>query len=166
MKKLFVLLTSLLFSSIIFAQELVALKAGDTVPEFKYYTLEGKELNSKALKGKKVLLNFTATWCPYCIAEKTQFEKEYKDLKTKNDNMEIVILFGPYGKKVERRDTVEKVKEYMAKDNYTFPVYFDNEKDVIMKFGVNSVPTSYLIDEKGKIIEVSEEYYKLNSLKK
>lgn len=166
MKKLVVLLISLIFSSVIFAQNLVTLKAGDSIPEFKYYTLEGKELDSKGLLGKKLLVNFTATWCPYCVAEKEKFEKEYKELQSKNDNMEIVVVFGPYGRKVERRDTTDKVKEYMAKGNLTFPVYFDNNREVIEKFGVNSVPTSFLIDEKGKVIEVSEEYYKLNSLKK
>ncbi|MBP6063207.1 MAG: TlpA family protein disulfide reductase [Fusobacteriaceae bacterium] len=166
MKNLSVLLISLLFSSIIFAQELITLKAGESIPQFKYYTMKGEEKDSKDLAGKKVLINFTSTWCPYCIEEKVKFEQGYKSLKANNEGIEIIVFFGTYGKKIERRDTKATVEEYMKKNNYTFPIYFDADRSVIEKFGAKVIPTTFFVDEKGKIVEVSEEYYKLKNLKK
>lgn len=161
MKKLVILLISLLFSSIIFAQ---GVKVGDYIPEFKYYTLDKKEISSKELEGRKILLNFTATWCPFCIDEKNRLEREYPELQNKNNNMAILILFGPYGKKADRKDSEASVSVYMSNGKLSFPVYFDKDGEVISKFGIDSVPTTFLIDEKGKVIEVSEEYYKLEKL--
>ncbi len=164
MKKIIIVLTFLFVSLISFSSMSTPLKVGDKIPDFKYYTLEGKELSSKELLGKKILLNFSATWCPQCLDEKEKLNKEYSSIIKNNDNVTFLIFFGPYGKKIERRDTIEKVKEYMVLNNYNFPSYFDKNREIIEAFGVKSIPTSFLIDEKGIIVNINDEYYKTLNL--
>ena len=160
MKKIIIFLTFLFVSLISFSSMDIPLKVGDKVPNFKYYTLEGKELNSKDLLGKKILLNFSATWCPQCLDEKVKLNKDYPSIIKNDNNLTFLVFFGPYGRRIERRDTVEAVKNYMTSKDYIFPSYFDKNREVIEFFGVKSIPTSFLIDEKGIIVEISEEYYK------
>lgn len=164
MKKIIIVLTFLFVSLISFSSMATPLKIGDKIPDFKYYTLEGKELNSKDLLGKKILLNFSATWCPQCITEKEKLNKEYSSIIKNNNNLDFLIFFGPYGKKIERRDTFKTVNDYMTSNNYNFPSYFDKNREAIEAFGVKSIPTSFLIDEKGIIIEINDEYYKALNL--
>lgn len=164
MKKIVIFLIFLFVSLVSFSSMDIPLKVGDKVPDFKYYTLEGKELNSKDLLGKKILLNFSSTWCPQCIKEKEKLNKEYSSIIKNDSNLNFLIFFGPYGRRIERRDTAEVAKNYMTSKNYIFPSYFDKNREVIEIFGVKSIPTSFLIDEKGIIVEINNEYYKTLNL--
>lgn len=141
------------------------IKVGDKIPEFKYSTLDGKELDSKDLlgKGKKIIINFTATWCPYCKEEKIKFSDDYNNVLKNKKDIETVIMFGNYGRG-EKADTIEKVQEYLKENNYKFPSYFDKDKKIIMSFGLKSIPTTILVNEKGIVEEIGEEYYKLEKI--
>lgn len=126
---------------------------GEKVDNFEVTSLDGKKtINLKNLKGKKVFLNFTTTWCPDCIREKeilgTEYAKKYKD-----SNVEFIVVFGPY-----KSDNREKVEEYMKKNSYTFTPYYDTEnKSLSKQFGVISIPTTFLIDEKGILEDINIE---------
>lgn len=122
---------------------------GEKIDEFKVTSLNGrKSINLKELKGKKIVLNFTTTWCPNCIKEKEILELEYKK---KGSNIEFIVLFGPY-----RGDTEEVVEKYLKENGYTFPVYYDKESEGIFKqFRVKNVPTTFLINEDGILEDLS-----------
>ncbi|MBC2850862.1 TlpA family protein disulfide reductase [Cetobacterium sp. 8H] len=127
---------------------------GEKVQDFEVKSLDGKKtITLDELKGKKVFLNFTTTWCPDCIAEKKIFGPEY-DEKFKNmENLEVIIVFGPY-----KTDNREKVEKYIKENNYKFPVYYDTEdKDLHTQFGVINIPTTFLIDENGVLEDVNVE---------
>lgn len=127
---------------------------GEKVDNFEVKTLEGdKILTLEELKGKKVFLNFTTTWCPDCIEEKLIFNKEYEEKYKDRDDIVFLIVFGPY-----KSDNKEKVKEYMKKNNFTFQPYYDGEEmELYKQFGVINIPTTFFINEKGILEDVNVE---------
>lgn len=126
---------------------------GEKVDNFEVTSLDGKKtISLDQLKGKKVFLNFTTTWCPDCIKEKEILGPEYVE-KYKDSNIEFIVVFGPY-----KSDDREKVKEYMEKNGYTFTPYYDTEgKDLYNQFGVINIPTTFLINEEGVLEDVNVE---------
>ena len=126
---------------------------GEKVDNFEVTSLDGKKtINLDDLKGKKVFLNFTTTWCPDCIKEKEILGPEYAE-KYKDSNVEFIIVFGPY-----KTDNKEKVEEYMKKNGYTFTPYYDTEgKDLYNQFGTINIPTTFFINEEGILEDVNVE---------
>ncbi|MCK5816145.1 MAG: TlpA family protein disulfide reductase [Flavobacteriaceae bacterium] len=97
------------------------------------------DINFNDVRGKVVIVNFWATWCPPCRAEMPSFQKLYDDYKDK-----VVFLF-------VTNDDVNKVKGFMKKNNYDLPSYNEYNRSP-SAFNVSSIPASYLIDKKGAII--------------
>ena len=110
--------------------------------DFKLKDLEGKEVALSDLKGKKVFLNFWATWCPPCKAEMPEIEKLYDE--TKNSDLVIVS--------VEIGEPLDTVKSFIDKNKYNFKVLLDSDQSVASKYGIASIPTSYFIDIDGNIV--------------
>lgn len=126
------------------------LNAGDDLePEeafdfnFEAVTPDGKPLDKNSLKDKVVFLNLWATWCGPCRAEMPTIEQLY--LETKNKNVAFVILSLDQGPTAEK-----KVRDYLTKSKYTFPVYILKGRPV-GKLAVPSIPTTYVITKRGKI---------------
>lgn len=118
--------------------EKIKLKAID----FKLKDLQGKEVSLSDFKGKKVFLNFWATWCPPCRQEMPEMEAYYQKIK----DSDVVILAVNLG---ENKSTVEK----FIKDNkYNFPVLLDTDNEAAIDYRIVSIPTSFFIDETGTII--------------
>jgi peroxiredoxin len=113
--------------------------------DFKLKDLNGKELSLSDLKGKKVFLNFWATWCPPCKAEMPEIEKLYQE--TKNSNLVIVA--------VEIGEPLNTVKPFIASNKYNFKVLIDPNQSVATQYNVTSIPTSYFINKDGNIISKS-----------
>ena len=95
--------------------------------------------NFEATKGKVVLINFWATWCPPCIAEMPSMQKLYNDYEDK-----IVFLF-------VTNDSYSGINPFLTKHNYTFKVYRPvNEYPEF--FNISTIPRTFLIDKKGHVI--------------
>jgi peroxiredoxin len=110
--------------------------------DFKLKDLNGKEVSLSDFKGKKVLLNFWATWCPPCKAEMPDIEKIYQE--TKNSNLVILA--------VNLGEDKQTVKSFMDKNKYNFNILLDSEQAAAIKYNIVSIPTSFFIDENGTII--------------
>ena len=110
---------------------------------FKLKDLDGKEVSLSDLKGKKVFLNFWASWCPPCRAEMPDIEKLYTETK----DSDLVIIAVNLG---EDKDTV---KSFIDKNNYKFKVLLDSDQNVATKYNITSIPTSFFIDKNGTIVE-------------
>jgi len=110
-------------------------------------TLAGALFNSETLRGKYVLVNLWASWCPDCRREKPSIERLYMELSNGRlfGNEELVLLTVSLG---EDPDTV---KSYMEKNQYSFPVVLDRENKLRAAFA-SWVPTSYVLDPDGNII--------------
>jgi len=110
--------------------------------DFKLKDLEGNELSLSSLKGKKVFLNFWATWCPPCKAEMPEIEKLYQE--TKDSDLVIVA--------VEIGEPLGTVKPFIDTNKYNFKVLLDSDQKVASQYGISSIPTSFFIDVDGNII--------------
>ncbi len=120
----------------------------DTYNDYYNFTVtdwEGNEVQLSDMKGKSVILNFWASWCPPCKAEMPDFEEAYKEHGEDIVFMMINLTDG-------YRETVEKAKNHIKKEGYTFPVYFDTKSDVAYSFNVSSIPATYLIDKNGNVV--------------
>ena len=103
--------------------------------------LDGKSYNLDGLRGRVVLLNFWATWCPPCRKEMPDMEKLHQRFEKKG----LVVL----AVSDEKRETVEK---FLAEHPYTFPILLDPDRKVSDTFDVEGIPKSFLFDRKGKLV--------------
>ncbi|MBB6624160.1 TlpA family protein disulfide reductase [Clostridium gasigenes] len=110
--------------------------------DFKLKDLNGKYVSLNDFKGKNVLLNFWATWCPPCKAEMPDIEKLYQE----NKNSDLVILAVNLG------EDKQTVKSFIEKNKYNFDILLDSDQDVAVKYNIVSIPTSFFIDKEGNIV--------------
>lgn len=126
-------------------------------PEVKVVLLDGSSTSLEQLRGKVVLVNFWATWCPYCRHEMPDMERFYRD--TRAQGFEILAL--------SQDDAPEPVRQLMAKEGYHFPVAMAEASHAIVFGGVSRLPTSFVIDRQGRIrhrISGQVHYARLESL--
>ncbi len=154
---IFLGITILTFSS---QKTLSKFSKGENIPASVFQILHKNNINTK---NKTLLLNFSATWCPSCIKEKNKFNKTYNNTYKKNKNLQVVVIFGPYGKEPSL-DTISKVKKYMKDNNYNFPLYFDKDRVLLNSLGIKSLPTSLVISPKRKLLQVVNKYSNLKDL--
>jgi len=114
--------------------------AADGIVNFKLVSVDGKEYSLLDFKGKKVLLNFFATWCPPCRAEIPDFERFHRENKD-------VVLIG-----INIQEDKATVEEFLSSMGVTYPVLLDRDGKVSTQFGIEGIPTTFLIDKNGKIV--------------
>ncbi|NBJ69907.1 MULTISPECIES: TlpA disulfide reductase family protein [Clostridia] len=119
---------------------------GDMAPDFELNTLSGEKLQLSKLRGKKVILNFWATWCPPCREEMPEMQRFYDDF---NDEVEMVAV-----NLTELENKKENVAEYIEKYQYTYPIPLDTKAKVRSAYKIIAVPTTYFINQQGKITKI------------
>ena len=116
------------------------LEVGKLAPLFTLSNLKGAEVSLKDLRGKYVVLNFWAAWCPPCRAEMPDLNKFHQE------NKEEFIVVG-----VNLADKTEVVRELMNENGYNYPILLDHDKDVGSMYRVSALPTSYFLGPQGEI---------------
>ncbi|WP_231427448.1 TlpA disulfide reductase family protein [Pedobacter sp. Leaf250] len=152
MKKIF-LLICLAISANVFAQvtdDSSYTKVGDTAPNFKFEIEKGKSVDLANFKGKLILINLFATWCPPCNVELPLVQKQIWDKHKNNKNFHFFV-FG-------REEGWDKLTPYKEKRGFTFPILPDVDRSIFSKFAKQSIPRNILIDQDGKIIYQSIGY--------
>jgi peroxiredoxin len=124
-------------------------KVGDKASDFTVEMLDGKQITLSKLKGKVVLVNFWATWCPPCREELKHVQKEIIDRFKGKDFVFLPISRG------EKKATVEAFRE---KNGYTFAMGLDPKQSIFKLFASNYIPRNFLIGKDGKIIYLSVGY--------
>jgi peroxiredoxin len=122
---------------------LTAISKPVPAPGFTLEDMDGKKFSLKDYRGKVVLLNFWATWCPPCRREMPSIERVYQHFKSRN----FVVLA------LNQMEDGDQVFTYTAELAVapTFPILFDKDSDVSRAYSVVGLPTTYLIDKKGNI---------------
>jgi len=110
--------------------------------EFRLNDMEGKAVSLSDFRGKIVFLNFWTTWCPTCRIEMPSMEKLHQKFKDGAFAMVTINLQEPAG----------RVKEFFKELKLTFTALLDTEGDVGIMFGINQIPTTYILDKKGRIL--------------
>jgi thiol-disulfide isomerase/thioredoxin len=124
--------------SILSANEEDARKADFTLKD-----LHGKKVTLSELKGKVVLVNFWATWCPPCRKEMPDLDAIYTHFKD-----QLVIL------SITDEDMF-KVGTFINQANYHPPVLLDSERKVAKMYHVDGIPKSFVYDRDGKLVDES-----------
>ena len=125
-------------------------KVGEMMPSFSIVSDNGTKINSAELKGKVVLINFFATWCPPCQKELASVQQtlwpKYKD----NNNI-VMLVIG-------REHSDKELATYNEKKGFTFPLYPDKSRAIFGAFAKSLIPRSYLIGKDGKVIYAGKGY--------
>lgn len=123
---------------------------GDQMPAFTIVSDSGTKMSSATLKGKVILVNFFATWCPPCQKELADVQEKlwpkYKD----NKNFQLLVI--------GREHTDAELAKYNEKKGFDFPLYPDKNRAIFGAFAKNLIPRSYLIGKDGKVIYASKGY--------
>ncbi|WP_053366706.1 redoxin domain-containing protein [Bacillus sp. FJAT-27245] len=114
-------------------------KVGQKAPDFELKTLAGETVKLSSLKGKKIMLNFWATWCGPCKAEMPAMEQLSKEV---DSNVAILAV---------NIDPQLDVKGFVEQNGITFPILLDEKDEVNTTYQVISIPTTYFIDSNGII---------------
>lgn len=124
-------------------------KEGMQAPDFTVTMFDGSTQTLSALKGKVVLVNFWATWCPPCREE---LKRVQADIVDRFAGQEFVFI--PISR-AEERETVAAFREQMG---YSFPMGLDPERKIYDQFASNFIPRNFLIDQEGKVVIASVGY--------
>lgn len=131
----------------------IGLGNGDTPPDFTLTSLDGEDITLSDLRGKKVVLNFWATWCPPCKAEMPHMQSFY-DEYGKEKNVEIVAVNLTTAERDVTADAkVDTVMTFRDSFELTFPILLDSDPDnsVGADYKIITIPTTYFIDSNGYI---------------
>jgi peroxiredoxin len=130
-------------------EQATIVKDGQKAPNFEVQMFDGSTVKLSDLKGKVVLLNFWATWCPPCRAELARVEKDIIE-KFKGEP----FVFIP----VSRGEKKETVAAFREKMGYTFPMGLDTDGRVYAEYAQTYIPRNFLIDKNGVVVKASVGY--------
>ena len=118
--------------------------AADPAPNFSLKTFDGKTIELKKLQGKVVIVNFWATWCGPCRREIPGMTKVYT--KSKSKGLEIVGIALDNG-------GWDDVNPWLQKNPINYPIVLGNQELTELYGGVRSIPTTFVVDRKGNIVD-------------
>mgnify|MGYP000008902707 FL=1 len=127
-------------------------KVGDEAPDFEMTLTDGQKVKLSSLRGKVVMLQFTASWCGVCRKEMPFIEK---DIWQKHKDNASFALYG-----VDRDEPLEKVKAFAKQTKVTYPLGLDPGADIFAKYAVRNagIIRNVLIDKTGKIVMMTRLY--------
>ena len=127
-------------------------RVGDMAPDFEMKLPDGSKVKLSSLRGKIVMLQFTASWCGVCRKEMPQIEKEIW-LKHKNNPN-----FALYG--IDRDEPASTVKKFAKDTGVTYPIGLDPKAGIFGLFALKEagITRNVIVDENGKIVMLTRLY--------
>lgn len=118
--------------------------------EMQFTALDGREVDLKALRGKVVLIEFWAMWCAPCVEEIPNLKAVYD--KYHAQGFEII------GIQQDSANARNRLVEFLKKKEITWPQFFDgkgSKNEITIRYGVQSIPTMFLLDQTGRLVSTS-----------
>ena len=127
-------------------------RVGDIAPEMEFELTDGQKVKLSDLRGKVVMLQFTASWCGVCRKEMPFIESEIWQKHKENPN------FALYG--IDRDEPIETVKAFAEKTGETYPLALDPGADLFAKYAERKagITRNVLVDKEGKIVMLTRLY--------
>ncbi len=120
----------------------VGISIGKNAPDFELQDLSGKYIQLSDFRGKNVVLNFWASWCPPCREEMPEFQRIY------SENQDTIVVIG-----VNLQESQVNAESFVHKLGITFPILLDPNAHVKDMYNVFTQPVTYFIDANGKIVD-------------
>ncbi len=120
------------------------LKVGDTAPDFVLQDMDGTKHRLSDYKGEGVFLNFWGTWCKPCEREMPFMDNQYN--KYKSQGVKVLAV------NVGESDFL--INRFVSKHGLTFPILVDKEEEVQNAYGIDPLPTTFLINPDGEIEKI------------
>ena len=114
---------------------------GQTAPDFTLFNPAGQPVSLSDYAGQVVLVNHWATWCPPCKAEMPDLNRFYETYRARG----VVVLA------VNSQENAATVNQFITANGFTFPVLLDSEGEVMARYNVRGLPTTFIIDRSGAI---------------
>jgi peroxiredoxin len=124
-------------------KEAAAAKVGHAAPDFTLKNANGTEAALSDFRGKGVLINFWATYCPPCEKEMPYLENAYR--RHKEQGIEILAI--------NAAEPTRIVNQFISQQKVTFPILLDRDGIVLEQYQVRNLPTSFFINAKGEIVK-------------
>lgn len=127
-------------------------KVGDFAPDFKMKLTDGKTVKLSDLKGKVVMLQFTASWCSVCRKEMPFIEKDIWQKHKQNTNFVLLA--------VDRDEPLATVRKFAKSIPVTYPIGLDPKADIFALYAVREagITRNVIIDKTGKIVLLTRLY--------
>ena len=132
-------------------EETTLTKVGQSAPDFTVATLDGGEFSLSDQRGRVVLVNWFATWCPPCIEEMPHLQKEVWEEFRGSDFAMVSIA---------REESVQIVKPFVTEHAVTWPFAVDPAREAYAKYAAAYIPRNQVIDRAGTIIFQSQGFEK------
>ena len=138
-----------LFLSLLLVLFLFAISNAQSIPpqkapNFLLKTYKSNKIELVKLRGKVVIVNFWATWCPPCRAEIPDFVEVYDAYKSKGLQIIGIAL---------DEDGWSKVNPFVEKNKISYPVVLGTAEVVQRYGGIEAIPTTFIVDKKGNIVD-------------
>ena len=135
------------------------IRVGQTVPDIKWTQTDGKTVSIKDLRGKVVMLQFTASWCGVCRREMPFIER---DIWQKHKDNKKFYLVG-----IDRDEPKATVEAFAKQTGVTYPLALDPGADLFAKFALreSGITRNVLVDRDGKIV-INTQIYNEKEFKK
>lgn len=125
--------------------EQVTVGIGKEAPDFTLKDINGKDVSLKSFRGKYVLIDFWASWCPPCREENPNLVKMHKKFGGKN--LEIIS--------VSLDESADKWKKAVAEDGLNWTLLIDPEGTIAHEYDVEEIPSTFLVDKEGIVISIN-----------
>jgi cytochrome c-type biogenesis protein len=120
---------------------------GKLAPEIILNDLNGQTVKLTDYRGKVVILNFWASWCPPCKSEMPDLDEAAREFTKANDAVLLTINLTD-----GNRETTETAGKYISDHNFSMKVLLDTQSRAANAYNITSIPTTYIIDKQGVIV--------------
>jgi thiol-disulfide isomerase/thioredoxin len=120
-----------------------ALEVGDTVRLPDVRTLDGRTLNAAALSGKPLVIEYWASWCPFCAMQNPRLQKLYE--RTRGTPLQVLTI------SIDKDP--REAADYMRKRGYAFPATMDSPALQAVFGKPRGLPELYVIDARGRVVQ-------------
>lgn len=119
--------------------------SAEVLPEYAAVTLDGDSVSLRDYRGEVLLLNVWATWCPPCRREMPSLQALHEELGP--EGLRVV------GVSIDGAGSKEAVRDFLAEYGITYTILHDPEERVLRELGIFGIPTTYLVDRRGRVLE-------------